>query len=191
MKRNELIEWELEEEWKPIKGYEEFGEISNYGLLHIFPRKWVKEHYTNGRSIGEYCYVTFKFDTIGVHRLVYETFIRPIPEGYDVHHINHSPKDNRVINLCLIDSKKHQRLHIEEKKKKMSRMAAEKTSKAIIQYTLDGEFVAEYPSAMEAERQTGIYHSSISSCCKNRKYMKYGKEYFIKSAGGYIWRYKE
>lgn len=191
MKRSELIKWELEEEWKPIKGYEEFGEISNYGLLHIFPRKWTKEHYTNGRSMGEHYYVTFKSDTIGVHRLVYETFFGPIPEGYDIHHINHNPKDNRVINLCSIEAKKHQRLHIEEKKEKMKIMAAEKTSKAIIQYTLDGDFVSEYPSISEAARQTGVCRKGINNCCKNKKYMKYGKEYFIKSAGGYTWRYKE
>ena len=42
-------------------------------------------------------------------------------------------------------------------------------------------FVAEYPSAAEAERQTGIFNTAILQCCKGR----------YKQAGGYIWKYKD
>ena len=52
-----------------------------------------------------------------------------------------------------------------------------KNSKAVIQYTKDGEFVAEYWSAMEAGRQTGINRGNISACCRGDK----------KSAGGFKW----
>ena len=54
----------------------------------------------------------------------------------------------------------------------------ERTAKAVVQYTMDGEFVAEYKSAMEAERQTGIHQ--IHRVCRNER----------KSAGGYKWKYK-
>lgn len=54
-------------------------------------------------------------------------------------------------------------------------------TKSVVQYSKDGEFIAEYPSIMEAERQTGCDKSSIISCCKGKR----------KSAGGYIWKYKE
>ncbi len=37
----------------------------------------------------------------------------------------------------------------------------------------------EYYAAIEAERKTGIYNSSISKCCNNK----------IKTAGGYHWQY--
>ena len=50
----------------------------------------------------------------------------------------------------------------------------------ILQFSKDGEFIAEYPSIMEASRQTGCNNSHISSCCKGKR----------KSCGGYIWRYK-
>lgn len=36
----------------------------------------------------------------------------------------------------------------------------------VYQYDLDGIFIAEYPSMMEAERQTGIDNSAICACCK-------------------------
>ena len=45
--------------------------------------------------------------------------------------------------------------------------------------TYDGVFIKEYPSMMEAERQTGYINANISKCCKGRR----------KSAYNYIWRY--
>ena len=54
-----------------------------------------------------------------------------------------------------------------------------KLSKKILQFTKSGEFIKEWPSAMEASHQLGIAQSSICRCC-NGKY---------KSAGGYVWKY--
>lgn len=49
----------------------------------------------------------------------------------------------------------------------------------VIQYTMDGMFIAIYKSLTEAERITGISRRSIAPVCKgNREY-----------AGGFIWRY--
>ena len=64
----------------------------------------------------------------------------------------------------------------EEHKKKMSES---KGVNGIIQYSKDGKFIAEYPSIMEASRQTGCHHTSICECCKGK----------LKSAGGFIWKY--
>ena len=55
----------------------------------------------------------------------------------------------------------------------------EANSKKILQFTKSGEFIREWPSAIEASHQLGIAQSSICRCC-NGKY---------KSAGGYIWKY--
>lgn len=52
-------------------------------------------------------------------------------------------------------------------------------SKPVVQYTKDNEFIAEYPSTMEAQRQTGVYNARISDCCLGK----------TKTANGYIWRY--
>ena len=50
-------------------------------------------------------------------------------------------------------------------------------SKPVVQLTLEGDFIASYPSAREAERQTGVGYVSISCCC-NKKF---------KTSGGFIW----
>ena len=54
--------------------------------------------------------------------------------------------------------------------------------KAVNQFSIDGIFIAQYPSIREAERQTGIDNAWISGCCRG----KYG----YKTAGGFIWNYE-
>ena len=56
----------------------------------------------------------------------------------------------------------------------------EKCSIPIIQFTKSGEFMKEWPSLREAERQLGISCASICKCLKGRR----------ESAGGFVWQYK-
>ena len=74
--------------------------------------------------------------------------------------------------------------HSEDTKRKMSEAHKGKiyaNTKPILQFSKDGEFIAEYPSIKEAEKQTGCYQGNVCNCCKGNR----------KSAGGFIWRYKE
>ena len=50
----------------------------------------------------------------------------------------------------------------------------------VLQFTKEGEFVAEYSSAKEARRQTGISDTTIGLVCKGKG----------KTAGGFVWKYK-
>jgi hypothetical protein len=52
-------------------------------------------------------------------------------------------------------------------------------SKRIRQYTLSGEFVAEFASAKDAQRATGINHGNMCSCARGIK----------SQAGGFVWKY--
>ena len=56
----------------------------------------------------------------------------------------------------------------------------EKCSIPILQFSKDREFIKEWPSLAEAERQSGIAHSSIDACLKG----------ILKHAGGFVWKYK-
>lgn len=51
----------------------------------------------------------------------------------------------------------------------------------VYQYDLNGNFLAEFPSIMEAERNTGISNSAICACCKGTN--NYTKDY--------IWSYEK
>ena len=63
---------------------------------------------------------------------------------------------------------------------KMIEAAVIANSKAVCQFDLDMELIKIYPSAMQAERETGIGHSNIAACCR----------YKSKTAKGYIWIYE-
>lgn len=44
-----------------------------------------------------------------MHRYVYEKEVGPIPEGWDIHHINENKTDNRVENLECLPKAEHTR----------------------------------------------------------------------------------
>lgn len=56
-----------------------------------------------------------------------------------------------------------------------------KHNTAVLQYDKSGNFIAEYKSARNAWKQTGISDTTIGLVCKGKG----------KTAGGFIWRYKE
>lgn len=71
---------------------------------------------------------------------------------------------------------KKQRKHISAQLKKHL------TSKPILQFDLEGNFIKEWPSQTSAAKALGITQGNISNCCNNYKR--------IKRAGGFIWRFK-
>lgn len=176
----------MEEIWKPVKGYEGLYMLSNEGQYYSYPRHHSKGGYSWGQNNG-HGYLNMglsknnKAEKKLIHRLVYETFIGDIPNGYDVHHINHNRQDNRAENLCLKNASEHLSLHMQQHIEKTISAVVKKLSKPVVQLTVNGVFVAEYPSLREAARQTGIAQASISKCCLNRKNYK--------TAGGYIWKF--
>lgn len=109
-----------------------------------------------------------------------------IPEGYDVHHIDHNPLNNSIYNLELVESFKHRsehkigHHHSEETKKKMSESQINnlKKSKQVMQLTLDWGLVKIWNSASECKRN-GFNQGNVSACCRGER----------KTAYGFIWKY--
>lgn len=64
----------------------------------------------------------------------------------------------------------------------LSRRYPNSVRKAVLQYSLDGEFIKEWSNATVASHGLGMnIHGDIGLVCKGKK----------KSAGGFIWKYKE
>ena len=53
--------------------------------------------------------------------------------------------------------------------------------KRVLQYSLQGELIAEFQSARDAERATNVSHKIISNCVRGATH----------TGGGFIWRYSE
>lgn len=68
----------------------------------------------------------------------------------------------------------------DDHKRKISESSKGKNSKPIIQYSKSGEFIKEWGSITEASEYLNKYHNNICSCLKGK----------IKSAYGYMWKYK-
>ena len=181
----------MKEEWRDIKGYEGFYQVNNLGQVKSLDR------YVNGRIKGYKRFLTGKIIkpvrghkrrslylsvnlTINqaqkkyfIHQLVAKAFI-PNPNNLPmINHKDENPSNNRVENLEWCDAKYNNNYGTK----------ITKISKAISQYSIDGQFIAEYQSIASAARQTGVDRSGIGKCCRHDKNYSH--------AGGYIWRYKK
>ena len=194
---------QIKEEWRPVRGFEDCAEISNYGQIHRFRREWysgrnhkikkVQEESWIWGSENNKGYLTTTIGNVkkGVHVWVYLTFVGDIPKGMEVNHLDEDKHNNRLDNLNLLShgdnmhygtgiersaASRRGKKHSEERKEKIGAAL----SKAIQTLDKDGNVVMEFPSTMEAGRQ-GFDQSAVSACCLGKR----------KTHKGFIWCYKE
>lgn len=122
-------------EWKDIKGYNglykcnENGEILNAKTSHIL------KPYSCGGHCGVNLCVNGKRKCFYVHRLIYETFVGEIPEGFVVCHLDCNNNNNKLSNLKLYKSIKDR--YSDTEASIILRSSGGK--KAIYAETIDGE----------------------------------------------------
>lgn len=149
------------------------GKIYKFNWDRTGRFKEVKQNLVD-RNIG-YLRFCFNGKMMRSHRFIAMCFI-PNPNNLpQVNHKNEIKTDNRVENLEWCDAKYN--INYGNRTKKL----AISISKPVLQFTKDGEFVAEYQSATEVERQLGFNQGHISECCRGK----------LKSTSGFIWRYKD
>ena len=176
------------EEWRDIEGFEGKYQVSNMGRVkslnynHTGKERVLKA----GKSNIGYLQVDLCKDGKGksykIHRLVAQAFI-PNPENYnEINHVDENKENNRVENLEWCDRSYNCNYGTRNKKSAEKRRNDLKMSKPVVGINKVSGLILEFPSAKEASRVTGVNQSSISACCKGKRY---------KSAGGYIWKYIE
>ena len=169
------------EVWKDITGYEGLYQVSNLGRVKSLPRvnRCVDKYYTRKGKV-----LTGHPDKNGrrfmVHRLVAMSFIPNSNKLPQVNHINEIVNDNRVANLEWCDCKYNIQYGTGIKRRAKSQMNRH-GAKKVLQFTLHGEFIREFPSTMEIVRVCGFRQSHINECCLGK----------AKTAYGYKWKYAE
>ena len=169
------------EVWKDILGYEGLYQVSNLGRVKSIG--YGKERILKPGSCRGYLFVSLcknhKIKYCRIHRLVAQSFI-PNPKNLPmVNHKDENPSNNSVENLEWCDAKYNNNYgtRIQRVNEKNTNG---KRSKPVIQYTKTGEFIKEWKSTKDVERNLRYGHSQISACCLGK----------YKSAYGFVWRYK-
>lgn len=188
--------------WKPVRGKEEWAEISNLGQIHYYATgrgRYPDERWTYGSERAD-GYLNAEIGGVvkGVHVWVYMTFNEcDVPKGYDVNHLDENHKNNRLDNLNLLSHGDNMRYGTGIARRSAARRGKKRPAEAVAKSAaanskpiqgLDkatGEVVFTFPSAAEAERQYGFCAVAISACCRNCYSTHKGNVY-----KGLIWRYK-
>lgn len=175
----------MKEEWKDIKDYEGLYQVSNWGRVKSLitdknRRKRILKQHNRGNG---YLFVVLtnnehQSKNISVHRLVAETFL-PNPENLpEVNHIDENKENNRVDNLEWCDHTYNINYGNRTKKASESKLNGKK-SKSVLQFSLTGDFIREWPSTMECGRN-GFNQGAVAACCRG-KLLQYK---------GFYWMYK-
>lgn len=174
--------------WKPVVGYEGLYEVSNWGRVKSFDtyrkgsngsiRIYKGRILKQGTTKYGYKYVVLckngKLKNCYVHRLVAQAFLDNPNNLPCVNHKDECKSNNNVVNLefctyeynCNFGTRNERRIKT--------------ISKPIVQYDLEGNFIKEWASAMQAEREGGFNSGNICKVCRGK----------LKKYKDFIWKYK-
>lgn len=149
---------------KDVVGYEGLYAVTSCGKVWSYKRqKFLVPSYNSKGYLMVNLYKDGKVKNHLIHRLVAIAYLPNTDNLPQVDHIDGNKTHNYINNLQWITNRDNCR---------------KSNNKPILQLSLDGEFIREWPSATDVGRQV---RSSIKDCLKGRH----------KTAYGYIWKYKE
>ena len=164
--------------WHDIEGYEGLYQISNKGRVKSLYKGSERILKPRLNSSGYY-FITLCNDSVSkqfqLHRLVAQAFIPNLYNKPQVNHLDENKLNNCVNNLEWVTAKENNNYGTRNER------ITGRPFIPILQYSKDGEFIKEWPSALEVKRVLGIHNTSIIQCCKGK----------YKSSGGFVWKYKE
>lgn len=172
------------EQWLSIEGYEDY-QVSNFGRVKSLGndktrKEKILKPSTNNKGYQQVSlYKDGKQKWFLVHRLVASAFTPNSNNLTQVNHKDENPSNNHVENLEWCDREyncnygtRNERIAkalIGKNNYLFGKLGKEHhSSKQIIQLTLDGEFVRNWDSMHDVERELGYDNGNISKCCKGK-----------------------
>ncbi|MGJ7024974.1 NUMOD4 domain-containing protein [Petrimonas sulfuriphila] len=185
----------MKEIWKDIVGFENMYQISNYGNVKSLERivpfgrsyRTIKERIVNKYDNGKgYLYVKLykkhKETDKYVHRLVAESFLINPNEYPQVNHIDENKQNNMVENLewCSVSYNIKYANGMNKRLTTRIKNGAKTAERPVLQFSLNGDFIKEFKSAYQANRELNIHEPNIRESIKRKN----------GTCGGFRWVYK-
>ena len=141
------------EEWKPIQNYPDFLINEKGVIVNQKTKKQIAQSDRNGYRRA-YLRNDEGRSIFSVHKLVYETFVGPIPENTLIDHIDGNRANNNISNLRLVSQSENMYNAMRN---------GHSCQVPVLQYTKEGEFVKEYPNIQAAADALNVSHPAIRS----------------------------
>lgn len=159
-----------EEKWKAIDEHNDWF-VSNHGRLKCDVSN-IAPHIPSYLRSG-YRSKSIRSKWLKIHRLVALAFVtNDDPKKNKVDHLDGNKLNNRSDNLEWVTQGENTRRGFITGKNRV-------TKRAIHQFTLDGEFIAEHESMSIAAEATDTDCGAIAKCCKGER----------NKAGGFTWKF--
>lgn len=167
------------EEWKIIEGCNGVYSVSNMGRVKNNKKnRLLKQSMLHNGYLAVHITEMGKLKYYRVHRLVGKYFVDGYQKEKQINHKDGNKTNNKHDNLEWVTPSQNIK-HAFSIGLKTVDYSNIKNPKAVKQYSMNGEFIKEYPSIKDAERHTGIDNSAIAKVCKGK----------YKSSGGFKWQY--
>lgn len=105
-----------------------------------------------------------------LHKVLYETFIGPIPENMLIDHIDGNRANNSLTNLRLVSQSNNMKSAMEN---------GHNGQIQVLQFDKQGKFIQEFSTIQAAANAVGVTHAAVRSAM-----LRGG------TSGGYIWKKK-
>lgn len=161
------------ESWRPIKDFEGIYEISDQGKVKRLCQngkhrilKAVGRKGNGGYEARVSLYKNGERKNAMIARLVYETFIGPVPEGNIITHRNGLRMDNDLRNLEMVTVSEH-----------FQRLGGGGKRRPVIKLDKSGNIVDVYPSCRACGEAEGYSYASISLRCMDKSKEKWDYDF--------------
>lgn len=115
-------------EWiKPIKNHEDYWITNTGAVWSRIKNIWLKPL----KEGGGHLQIPIDNPRPYIHRLVFETFVRPLKKNEVVHHKNGIKTDNRLQNLKVMTKNQHKSFHNKGNQYKLGHHCTQQTKKKI------------------------------------------------------------
>ena len=147
--------------------------VSKEGHVYNIEGKQLKEHITNSGYYRVRLCRDIPRGMYSVHRIVAETYIDNPEEKPIVNHLDNTRTNNEVTNLEWVTNSENQLQRFSSGGHKGTKR------RPVQQYSLSGEYIRTWESAIDVTKELNIANQNIMKVCKGQR----------KSAGGYVWKY--